>query len=107
MLYRDLGASGLLAPELSLGTGTFGGSGPLFGEWGSTGPDQARRLVDLALDVGMTLFDSADVYSDGAAEEDLGQAVKGRRDRVLLSTNAGAAHRRCPPAGRVRVWASS
>lgn len=89
MRYRNLGASGLLVPELSLGTGTFGGVGPLFGEWGATGAEQARRLVDLSLEAGMTLFDSADVYSDGAAEEVLGRAVKGRRDRVLLSTKVG------------------
>jgi aryl-alcohol dehydrogenase-like predicted oxidoreductase len=45
MRYQNLGASGLRVPELSLGTGTFGGSGPLFGEWGTTGPEQARRLL--------------------------------------------------------------
>ncbi|WP_017584431.1 aldo/keto reductase [Nocardiopsis valliformis] len=89
MHYRNLGASGLRVPALSLGTGTFGGSGPLFGEWGTTGPEQARSLVDRCLDAGVTLFDSADVYSDGASEEVLGQAVRGRRDRVLLSTKVG------------------
>lgn len=89
MRYRTLGASGLRVPELGLGTGTFAGSGPLFGEWGTAGPEQARRLVDLSLDAGVTLFDSADVYSEGAAEEVLGQAVQGRRDRVLLSTKVG------------------
>ncbi|GGS43235.1 aldo/keto reductase [Actinokineospora fastidiosa] len=88
MEHRRLGASGLLVPALSLGAGTFGGRGPLFGAWGDTGVDEARNLVDLCLDAGVTMFDTADVYSDGASEEVLGAAVKGRRDRVLLSTKA-------------------
>ncbi|MEV4140377.1 aldo/keto reductase [Dactylosporangium sp. NPDC049742] len=86
MEYRRLGASGLQVPALSFGAGTFGGSGPLFGAWGSTDAREARRLVDICLDAGVTMFDTADVYSGGASEEVLGQAVKGRRDRVLLST---------------------
>jgi aryl-alcohol dehydrogenase-like predicted oxidoreductase len=86
MEYRQLGRSGLKVPALSFGAGTFGGSGPLFGAWGTTGAAEARRLVDLCLDAGVTLFDTADVYSDGASEEVLGQAVRGRRDRVLIST---------------------
>ncbi|MFF8770843.1 aldo/keto reductase [Kitasatospora sp. NPDC015120] len=89
MEYRRLGASGLTVPALSLGTGTFGGRGPLFGAWGNTGADDARRLLDIAIDAGVTLFDTADVYSDGASEEVLGRAVKGRRDQVLISTKAG------------------
>jgi len=71
---------------LCLGTGTFGGGGDFFGAWGATGPDEATRLVDVCLDAGLTMFDSADVYSDGQAEENLGQAIRGRRDRVLIST---------------------
>lgn len=86
MDYRRLGASGLRVPALSFGAGTFGGSGPLFGAWGNTDVQQARRLVDVCLDAGVTMFDTADVYSDGASEEVLGAAVKGRRDDVLLST---------------------
>ncbi|GAV39995.1 aldo/keto reductase [Streptomyces acidiscabies] len=89
MEYRQLGASGLKVPALSFGAGTFGGRGPLFGEWGSTDVREARRLVDICLDVGITMFDTADVYSDGASEETLGEAIKGRRDRVLVSTKAG------------------
>ena len=81
-----MGASGLRVPALSFGTGTFGGRGPLFSAWGTTDAREARRLVDICLDAGVTMFDTADVYSDGASEEMLGQAVKGRRDRVLLST---------------------
>ncbi|MEV7415400.1 aldo/keto reductase [Streptomyces sp. NPDC089919] len=89
MEHRQLGTSGLEVPVLSFGAGTFGGSGPLFGAWGSTDTRQARRMVDIALDAGITLFDTADVYSAGASETVLGEAVKGRRDRVLISTKAG------------------
>ncbi|ATL70907.1 aldo/keto reductase [Nocardia terpenica] len=88
MEYRRLGSSGLLVPALSFGAGTFGGRGELFSAWGDTDARQARRLVDIALEAGVTLFDTADVYSDGASEEVLGEAIRGRRDRVLLSTKA-------------------
>lgn len=88
MEYRRLGASGLLVPALSFGAGTFGGRGELFSAWGDTDAQQARRLVDISLDAGVTLFDTADVYSDGASEEVLGEAIRGRRDQVLISTKA-------------------
>lgn len=86
MEYRYLGASGLRVPELGLGTGTFGGQGPLFSAWGDTGVAGARRLIDICLDAGANLFDTADVYSDGASESILGAALKGRRERAILST---------------------
>ena len=86
MDYRQLGASGLRVPALSFGTGTFGGSGPLFGAWGTTDVNEAKRLIDICLEAGVTLFDSADVYSGGASEEVLGEALKGRRNDVLIST---------------------
>lgn len=89
METRRLGRSGLQIPVLSFGAGTFGGSGPLFSNWGNTDIADARRLVDLCLDAGVTLFDTADVYSDGRSEEILGEALRGRRDRVLLSTKVG------------------
>ncbi|MET7394842.1 aldo/keto reductase [Dactylosporangium sp. NPDC005572] len=89
MEYRRLGTSGLTVPALSFGAGTFGGRGPLFGAWGNTDAREARRLVDICLDAGVTMFDTADVYSDGASEEVLGQAIRGRRDEVLLSTKSG------------------
>ncbi|MFC6013706.1 aldo/keto reductase [Nocardia lasii] len=88
MDYRRLGASGLLVPALGFGAGTFGGRGPLFSAWGDTDATQARRLIDISLEAGVTLFDTADVYSDGASEEVLGAAIKGRRDQVLLSTKS-------------------
>ena len=86
MQYRSLGTSGLKVSALGFGAGTFGGKGPLFSAWGDTGVDEARRLVDIALDAGVTLFDTADAYSDGASESILGDALAGRRDRVVLST---------------------
>ncbi|MGZ2500582.1 aryl-alcohol dehydrogenase-like predicted oxidoreductase [Rhizobium beringeri] len=86
MDYRNLGASGLRVPVLSFGAGTFGGSGPLFGAWGNTDAEEARRLVDICLEAGVNLFDTADVYSAGASEQVLGQAIRGRRDAVLIST---------------------
>ncbi|HEX8777134.1 MAG TPA: aldo/keto reductase [Rhodanobacter sp.] len=86
MDYRFLGRSGFKVPALGFGTGTFGGKGPLFSAWGSSGNAEAKRLVDLCLDAGANLFDSADVYSDGAAEEILGTALRGRRDQAIIST---------------------
>jgi aryl-alcohol dehydrogenase-like predicted oxidoreductase len=86
MEYRRLGASGLNVPALSFGAGTFGGQGPLFGAWGNTDAKEARRLVDICLEAGVTMFDTADVYSNGASETVLGEAIKGRRDSVILST---------------------
>ncbi|WP_163265250.1 aldo/keto reductase [Chelativorans alearense] len=86
MEYRHLGTSGLKVPLLGFGTGTFGGTGPLFGAWGTTDAAEARRLLDICLDAGVTLFDTADVYSNGASEEVLGKAIEGRRSDVLIST---------------------
>jgi aryl-alcohol dehydrogenase-like predicted oxidoreductase len=89
MEYRHLGASGLIVPALSFGAGTFGGKGPLFSAWGDTDVAQARRLIDICLEAGVTLFDTADVYSNGASEEILGEALQGRRDAALISTKIG------------------
>lgn len=89
MEYRQLGSSGLRVPALSFGAATFGGKGPLFSAWGQSDTAEARRLVDICIDAGVTLFDTADVYSDGASEEILGEAIRGRRDAVLISTKTG------------------
>jgi len=86
MEYRFLGASGLKVSALGFGVGTFGGKGPLFSAWGNTDATEATRLIDACLDAGVNFFDTADVYSDGASESILGAAIKGRRDRVILST---------------------
>ena len=88
MEYRQLGGSGFKVPALSLGTGTFGGGNEFFKAWGATDVAEATRLVDICLEAGLTMFDTADIYSDGLAEEILGQAITGRRDQVLISTKA-------------------
>ncbi|APW61654.1 aldo/keto reductase [Paludisphaera borealis] len=88
MEYRRLGGSGLKVPVLSLGTGTFGGTNEFFKAWGTSDVAEASRLIDVCLEAGVNLFDSADIYSDGAAESILGAAIKGRRDQVLISTKA-------------------
>ena len=86
MEYRFLGSSGFRVPVLGLGTGTFGGQGPLFSAWGRTDVEEAKRLISIGLEAGLNFFDSADVYSDGASESILGAAIRGRRDEVILST---------------------
>lgn len=86
MDFRQLGGSGFRVPVLSLGTGTFGGGNEFFKAWGESDVAEASRLVDICLDAGLNMFDSADIYSHGMAEEILGQAIKGRRDKVIVST---------------------
>ena len=81
MEYRRLGASGFKVPVLSFGTGTFGGKGKLFAAWGATDTAEARRLLDICLDAGVSMFDTADIYSAGESERILGEAMKGKRDR--------------------------
>jgi len=88
MEHRQLGRSGLQVPVLSLGTGTFGGANEFFQKWGDTDVKEATKLVDICLEHGLNFFDTADVYSQGASEEILGKAVKGRRDDVLISTKS-------------------
>ncbi|MDB5325869.1 MAG: hypothetical protein JWM57_1438 [Phycisphaerales bacterium] len=92
MDYRLLGRSGFSVPVLTLGTGTFGGTGEFFKGFGSSDVAEATRLVDVCLDAGLTMFDSADVYSAGNAESILGAAIKGRRDKVLISTKGTFRH---------------
>jgi aryl-alcohol dehydrogenase-like predicted oxidoreductase len=88
MEFRQLGYSGLKVPVLSFGAGTFGGGNTFFKAWGSSDVAEATRLVDVCLEAGVNLFDTADVYSDGLSEEILGEAIKGRRNQVLISTKA-------------------
>jgi aryl-alcohol dehydrogenase-like predicted oxidoreductase len=83
---RRLGQSGLYVPALSYGTGTFGGRGDLFRAWGTTDVEEARKLLDICLEAGVNLFDTADAYSSGRSEEILGEAIKGRRDQVMIAT---------------------
>lgn len=86
MEYRQLGGSGLQVPVLSFGTATFGGHGDFFKAWGSTQASEATRLVDICLEAGVNLFDTADVYSQGLSEEILGKAIAGKRNKLLIST---------------------
>ena len=86
MEFRKLGGSGFKVPVLSLGTGTFGGRGDFFKAWGGTDVKESTRLVDICLDAGLNMFDTADIYSEGLAEEILGKTIKRRRDQVIIST---------------------
>ena len=86
MDYNRLGHSGLRVPALSFGTATFGGGNEFFKAWGSTDSSGASRLIDICLEHGVSLFDTADVYSAGFSEQILGEAIKGKRNRVLIST---------------------
>jgi len=90
MEYRKLGNSGLHVSELSFGTGTFGGGeSEMFREWGTTEDvKQAAGIIDICLEAGINLFDTADAYSNGLSEEILGKAIEGRRDQVLIATKA-------------------
>ena len=88
MEFRRLGRSGFKVPVLSFGTGTFGGKGEFFQAWGSTDVTEATRLVDICLEAGLNMFDTADVYSQGASEEILGKAIAGRRKDVIVATKA-------------------
>ncbi|WAC19414.1 aldo/keto reductase [Luteolibacter sp. SL250] len=88
MEYRQLGGSGLMVPALTFGAGTFGGTTEFFKAWGSSDVKEATRLVDICLEAGLNMFDTADIYSKGDSESILGEALKGRRDQVLISTKA-------------------
>lgn len=88
MEFRQFGRSGLTVPVLSFGTGTFNRDNPFFNNWGRTDVAEATRLIDICLDSGVNLFDTADIYSAGASEEILGAALKGKRDRALIATKA-------------------
>ena len=88
MEYRQLGGSGLKVPVLSFGAATFGGGTEFFKAWGETDVKEASRLVDICLDAGVNMFDTADIYSKGLSEKVLGEALKGRREKVLISTKA-------------------
>lgn len=89
MEYRKLGGSGLMVPALTLGTATFGGGTEFFRKWGSTDVDEATSMIDAAMEMGCNFFDTADAYSAGLSERILGEAIRGRRDKVLLATKTG------------------
>ena len=107
MEHRLLGRSGLKVPVLSFGTATFGGGSEFFRKWGETDVAEATRLVDVCLDAGLNFFDTANTYSRGLSEEILGQALKGRRDKALVSTISGRRASTCGGRSRIRCggWA--
>jgi aryl-alcohol dehydrogenase-like predicted oxidoreductase len=88
MEYRLLGNSGLKVSVLSFGAGTFGGTTEFFKAWGQTNVEEAKKIVNVCLDAGVNLFDTADIYSNGASEEILGKAIEGKRNSLLISTKA-------------------
>jgi len=88
MDYRLLGGSGLKVSALSFGAATFGGANAFFKAWGSTDVAEASRLIDICIEAGVNLFDTADGYSDGRSEEILGKALGSKREKVLISTKA-------------------
>ena len=88
MEFRQLGRSGLRVPILAFGTATFGGANDFYRAWGSTDVAEAKRLVDLCLDAGVSFFDTANSYSTGMAEEILGAAIAGRRQDIILASKA-------------------
>lgn len=88
MKFKNLGNSGLKVPVLSFGTATFGGTNEFFGKWGKTDVKEASRLIDISLERGVNFFDTANVYSQGDSEAILGEALKGRRQDVIISTKA-------------------
>jgi len=88
MEYRAVGGSDLEVSALSLGTATFGGTTDFYRAWGQSDVAEATRLVDIAMEAGVTMVDTADSYSNGRAEEILGKAIAGRRDRLVISTKA-------------------
>ena len=91
MEYRRLNGSGLFVPALTLGTGTFGGSHGFEG-WGHTGTNEAARMIDMCLDAGLNMFDTADIYSRGLSEEILGKAIAQKRNRLLIATKGTFPH---------------
>jgi aryl-alcohol dehydrogenase-like predicted oxidoreductase len=89
MEYRLLGGSGLKVSALSFGAGTFGGGNDFFNAWGATADTaEARKIVDICLEAGINVFDTADVYSNGRSEEVLAAALEGKRDKALISTKS-------------------
>jgi aryl-alcohol dehydrogenase-like predicted oxidoreductase len=103
MEYRQLGRSGLRVSVLTLGTMTFGGRG-FFAKAGNTDVAGARRLIDMAADAGINLIDTANVYSMGASEEIIGEAIGDKRDRLLIATKARMKTGDGPNEGGASRW---
>ncbi|AHE52539.1 aldo/keto reductase [Sphingomonas sanxanigenens DSM 19645 = NX02] len=96
---RKLGNSGLFVSELCFGAMTFGGSEGIWGQVGRLGQEDADALVKAALDAGINLFDTANIYAYGRSEEILGQSFRNlgvARDDIIIATKAGASMRPGP-----------
>ena len=89
---RRLGHSDIQVSSIAFGA-------MMFGQWGNTDVDECQRMVHSALAGGITLFDTADMYDDGASETILGQALRDHRDQVVLATKVGN-----PMAGDMRCY---
>src|SRR6185312_11796893 len=87
MELRQLGKSGLTVSSFAFGTMTVGGR-ERFRNMGDIGAAEASRLIDVCMDAGVNLIDTADLYSFGAAEEILGEVLRGRRQKLVISTKA-------------------
>ncbi|MFL5963497.1 MAG: aldo/keto reductase [Gaiellaceae bacterium] len=99
MVYRELGRTGVQVSPLCLGA-------MMFGAWGNTDHDASIKVIHRALDAGINFVDTADVYSAGESEEIVGEALKGRRDSVVLATKVhGTMHDTDPNMkGNSRRW---
>ncbi|MFT3671349.1 aldo/keto reductase [Aestuariivirga sp.] len=87
MEYRTLGRSGLKVSVLSLGSANFGAEGDWGKVWGKVGVDGVERQIDISLDHGVNLIDTANVYSASKSESLIGEVLaKGRRNRLLISS---------------------
>ena len=84
MLTRTIGASGISASAIGLGTWAIGGW-----MWGGTDEAQSIDTIRASIDAGVSLIDTAPAYGQGLSEEIVGKAIKGRRDKVVLATKLG------------------
>jgi aryl-alcohol dehydrogenase-like predicted oxidoreductase len=98
MRMRTLGGTGIKVSPYCLGA-------MMFGAWGNPDHDEGVRIIHAALDAGINFVDTADVYSGGESEEIVGQALRGRRDQVVLATKANGSMGQDPNmSGNSRRW---
>ena len=88
MRYTTLGGTGLKVSRLCIGCMSFGGPDAPGFEW-TLGYEEAKKIIDRAIDLGINFFDTADVYSNSRSEQIVGKAMEGRRDDVVIATKVG------------------